>query len=141
MRLVAPARVRRSRLSRATFYRAREKAGVIAEEVTPAQVSANRLSPRAVSSRSLSEGERLEVINLLNSERYMDQAPREIYATLLDEGTYLCSVRTMYRLLETEGELQERRDQLRHPSYRKPELLATAPNRVCPGVSPSCSGP
>ena len=60
----------------------------------------------------------------------MDQAPAEIYATLLDEGRYFCSVRTMYRILEADQELRERRDQLRHPAYHKPELLATAPNQV-----------
>jgi len=66
----------------------------------------------------------------MHSERFMDQAPREIYATLLDEGRYLCSVRTMYRILEQENEVRERRNQLRHPVYAKPELLATAPNQV-----------
>jgi putative transposase len=66
----------------------------------------------------------------MHSERFMDQAPREIYATLLDEGRYLCSVRTMYRILEQESEVRERRNQLRHPVYEKPELLATAPNQV-----------
>jgi putative transposase len=114
---------------------------VIAEEATPAQVSAKGLSPWVVSSRSLSEGERREVLNLLNSERFMDQAPREIYAALLDEGTYLCSVRTIYRLLEAERELRERRGQLRHPSYRKPELLASAPNRVWSWDLPKLLGP
>jgi putative transposase len=66
----------------------------------------------------------------MHSERFMDQAPREIYATLLDEGRYLCSVRTMYRILDQENEVKERRNQLRHPVYAKPELLATAPNQV-----------
>jgi putative transposase len=60
----------------------------------------------------------------------VDQAPQEVYAALLDEGQYLCSVRTMYRLLEAHQEVKERRDQLRHPVYQKPELLATAPNQV-----------
>jgi putative transposase len=60
----------------------------------------------------------------------MDEAPRAIWATMLDEGSYLCSVSTMYRLLSQEGEIRERRDQLRHPSYHKPELLATGPNEV-----------
>jgi putative transposase len=66
----------------------------------------------------------------MHSERFMDQAPREIFATLLDEGRYLCSVRTMYRILGQENEVRERRNQLRHPVYAKPELLATAPNQV-----------
>ncbi len=57
----------------------------------------------------------------------MDQAPREVYATLLDEGEYLCSVRTMYRILDEEKAVQKRRDQLKHPNYKKPELLATGP--------------
>ena len=66
----------------------------------------------------------------LNSERFVDQAPTEVYATLLDAGKYLCSVRTMYRILEEHAELRERRDQLRHPNYEKPVLLATGPNQV-----------
>jgi putative transposase len=70
------------------------------------------------------------VLAELHSPRFVDQAPREIYATLLDEGRYLCSVRTMYRLLRAHNELRERRDQLRHPTYAKPELLATRPNQV-----------
>ena len=80
--------------------------------------------------RALSEAEREVVHHTLNSERFADQAPREVYATLLDEGTYLCSPRTMYRVLEEHAEVRERRDQLRHPAYAKPELLATSPNRV-----------
>ncbi len=60
----------------------------------------------------------------------MDKAPQEVYATLLDEGEYLCSVRTMYRLLNEDKASRERRNQLRHPNYKKPELLATEPNQV-----------
>ena len=66
----------------------------------------------------------------ISGERFADQSPYEIYATLLDEGTYLCSIRTMYRILQVHAEVCERRDQLRHPHYRKPELLATAPNQL-----------
>jgi putative transposase len=66
----------------------------------------------------------------LNSERFMDKAPRQVYASLLDEGRYLCSVSTMYRVLRTHDEVRERRDIRRHPVYKKPELLATAPNQV-----------
>ena len=66
----------------------------------------------------------------LHSERFADLAPAEVYATLLEEGTYPCSPRTMYRLLEEHGEVRERRDQLRRPAYHKPELLATQPNQV-----------
>jgi putative transposase len=70
------------------------------------------------------------VVEVLNSERFVDLAPREVYATLLDEGRYLCSVSTMYRILSERGQVRERRNQLRHPSYSKPELLATRPNEV-----------
>jgi len=85
---------------------------------------------RRASPRSLSTEERQQVKETLYSERFVDKAPREIYATLLDEGEYLCSVRTMYRILESDDACRERRDQLRHPNYQKPELLATAPNQV-----------
>lgn len=60
----------------------------------------------------------------------MDSSPAQIYATLLDEGRYLCSIRTFYRLLHSQQEVRERRNQLRHPSYQRPELLAIAPNQV-----------
>ncbi len=80
--------------------------------------------------RALSERERHGVLETLHAERFVDQAPAAVYATLLDEGRYLCSVRTMYRLLAAHGEVRERRDQLRHPQYTKPELLATRPNQV-----------
>jgi putative transposase len=80
--------------------------------------------------RALVSQERQEVLDVLHSEEFMDKAPQEVYAALLDQGRYLCSVRTMYRLLEANHEVRERRDQLRHPSYAKPELLATGPNQV-----------
>ena len=86
--------------------------------------------PRPRSARALSEPERSEALELLHSERFVDRAPWEVYATLLDEGRYLCSTRTMYRLLGENRELRERRNQLRHPEYKKPELLATGPNQV-----------
>jgi len=70
------------------------------------------------------------VLAALHDEQFVDQAPATVYNTLLDRGTYLCSTRTMYRLLEQAGEVRERRDQLRHPPYQKPELLATGPNQV-----------
>jgi len=79
----------------------------------------------------LSQEESDEVLEVLHSPRFVDRSPRQVWATLLDEDQrYLCSVRTMYRLLESNGELKERRDQLRHPNYEKPELLATRPNEV-----------
>jgi putative transposase len=80
--------------------------------------------------RALSADERQGVLNLLHADRFADQAPHEVYATLLDEGEYYCSIRTMYRILDTQTEVKERRDQLRHPVYQKPELLATAPNQI-----------
>ena len=70
------------------------------------------------------------VRNVLNSERFQDQSPREVYATLLDEDEYLCHWRTMYRVLDEHKEVRERRNQLRHPVYAKPELLATGPNQL-----------
>lgn len=70
------------------------------------------------------------MIDLLTSERFADDAPRQIWATLLDEGKYYCSVSTLYRILRAECGVRERRDQLRHPVYAKPELLATRPNHV-----------
>jgi len=80
--------------------------------------------------RSLSDAERAKVLEVLRSERFADTAPAEVYATLLDEGTYLASERTMYRLLAANGEVRERRDQLRHPAYARPELLATRVNEL-----------
>ena len=80
--------------------------------------------------RALSGDEKVTVRETLNSERFADQAPREVYATLLDEGKYLCSVASMYRILRENAEVRERRNQLRHPTYAKPVLLATGPNQV-----------
>jgi putative transposase len=80
--------------------------------------------------RALAVAERERVRALLHAARFVDKAPAQIYAILLDEGTYHCSPRTMYRLLAAEHEVRERRNQLRHPHYQKPELLATAPNQV-----------
>ncbi len=70
------------------------------------------------------------MLDVLHCERFVDAAPYQIYATLLDEKRYLCSVRTMYRILEAEHEVRERRNQCRRPAYTKPELLATGPNQV-----------
>ena len=85
---------------------------------------------RPVPSWALSPEERQRVLDVLHTDRFVDQSPRQVYATMLDEGTYLCSVSSMYRILEEQGELRERRDQLRHPVYQPPELLATGPNQV-----------
>ena len=86
--------------------------------------------PRPTPRQALSVEERTNVRTVLNSERFMDRAPRQVYATLLDEGTYLCHWRTMYRILEVYAEVRERRQQRQHPVYRKPELLAEGPNQV-----------
>ena len=99
---------------RASFYRAQRPKTESAPRKTP---------PRALSSQ-----ERAQVLGLLHSERFVDKSPAEMWATLLDEGTYLCSPRTMYRILDAQQEVRERRNQLRHPTYKKPQLLATAPN-------------
>ena len=105
---------------RASLYRARRQ-----RVAGPAPAR-----PPATSALALSTEERQQVLAVLHSDRFVDCAPSQVYATLLDEGIYLCSERTMYRILNSEGELRERRDQLRHPQYQKPELLATRPNQV-----------
>jgi len=107
-------------VSRATLYRRRRRH----------HPSRDRQPQRPCSPRALSREQRQEVKNTLYADRFSDQAPREVYATLLDEGQYLCSVRTMYRLLREEDASKERRNQLRHPNNQKPELLATGPNQV-----------
>jgi len=103
-------------LSRASFYR--KKSPVTCQ---PKQQS---------SSRALTTSERDDVKQLLYSERFMDKSPSQIYARLLDEVQYYCSTRSMYRILERENAVKERRNQLRRPNYTKPELLASAPNQV-----------
>lgn len=89
-----------------------------------------RLTVRRRHPRALSPDEQTAVRDVLNSERFVDQAPRTVYATLLDEGTYLCHWRTMYRLLRVDAATRERRAVRRHPVYTRPELLATAPRQV-----------
>ena len=87
--------------------------------------------PRPAPARALSEPEREQVLDVLHCERFVDVSPEEAWATLLDEGTYLCSTRTMYRILAAKhGGVRERRDQLTHPAYAKPELLAERPNEL-----------
>jgi putative transposase len=105
-------------VARATYYRWLEP--------DPEEPAASRPMPP----RALTVGERTEVLGRLHEERFVDRAPAEVFASLLDEGTYLCSIRTMYRILGDAKEVQERRNQLRHPHYQAPELLATAPNQV-----------
>lgn len=103
-------------VARASYYR-RQRPNPVA--ITP------RSHPRA-----LSGNERQGVLGILNSERFWDQAPGEIYATLLDEGKYLCSERTMYRILADNQQVKERRNQLRHRGYQAPELIASRANEV-----------
>jgi len=112
-------------LPRATLYR-RRSPRQSAESTEGGATSKPRPSPP----RALTEPERQQVLDILRSERFVDQAPHQVYATLLDEERYCCSIRTMYRILEANGEVKERREQLRHPAYAKPELLAEAPNEV-----------
>jgi putative transposase len=80
--------------------------------------------------RALTDGERQKVLDELHDDRFVDKSPGEVWATLLDEGRYLCSERTMYRILAENEEVKERRNQLKHPEYAKPELLAKGPNEV-----------
>lgn len=106
--------------SRATFYRH------LATLTKPPRVCA----PRRRSPRALSDAERQEVLDLLRSPRFADRPPAQIVAVLLDEGRFYCSVRTMYRILDSAGEVRERRNVLTHPAYQKPELMTTAPNTL-----------
>ncbi len=86
--------------------------------------------PRPTPAHALSLEERAQVRATLNCERFMDCAPRQVYAALLDEGAYLCHWRTMYRILAAHDEVRERRLIRRHPVYQKPELLATGSIQV-----------
>ena len=88
--------------------------------------------------RALAADERQAMLDTLHSERFVDQSPAEVHATLLEEQTYLGSVRTMYRVLAEAHEVRERRAQARHPVYTKPELVATGPESgLVLGTSPS----
>ncbi|MFV2199153.1 IS3 family transposase [Nocardiopsis sp. LOL_012] len=110
---------RLSGINRSTHYRNRTQKRPAPKEPDRAPPP-NRLSPE----------EREQVIAVLNSARFRDKAPRQVWAALLDEGTYLCSVATMYRLLRERGQSRERRAQATHPPKTKPELVARAPNQV-----------
>jgi putative transposase len=107
-------------LSRASFHRR-----TAATRCPPAPIR-----PRPTPARALAVAERQAVLDLLRQPRFVDQAPAEVYAELLDGGFYHCSIRTMYRILHENDELKERRQQLRHPTYKKPELIAETPNQV-----------
>ena len=104
-------------VSRATFYRRQRS--------TP-----GHQQPRPTPARALCEAEREQILDVLAGPRFVDRAPAEVVATLLDEGHYLCSERTMYRILAADQPVRERRNQREHPQYTKPELVATAPNQT-----------
>ena len=87
-------------------------------------------APRPAPPNTLSEAERQHILTVLRSEDYCDLAPAQVWAQLLDDGVYLCSISTMYRLLSAAGENRERRRQRTHPAKKKPELMATRPNQV-----------
>jgi len=103
-------------VARATYYRRRRP-----QSVPP---------PRSRSARALTDTEQAAVLERLHEPRFVDRAPAEVYAMLLDEGQYLCSERTMYRILASHAEVKERRNQLRHPAYHAPELSARRPNEL-----------
>ncbi len=111
-------------IPRSSLYRARHP------EQQPEGVRSASSSQRVKAARALSNAEKEEVRDVLNSERFQDQSPREVYAALLDEDEYLCHWRTMYRVLDEHEEVRERRNQLCHPVYARPELLATGPNQL-----------
>ena len=94
--------------------------------------STGHRQPRPTPARALSEKERDKVFDTLCSERFVDRAPAEVVATLLDEDVYLCSERTMYRVLASQVPVRERRAQRSHPEYQKPELMATGPGEPPP---------
>ena len=121
MRPVALKKAQACRLmgvSRMWYYRA------MAPKAQPHQ---RKKRPRG---RYIGEAERAQIRAVLNSERFYDMPPRQIYATLLDEGRYVCHWRTMYRILSECDQVRERRNQRKHPPYRKPERLASGPNQL-----------
>lgn len=134
-------------LSRATYYRLEKSRQAILQEDTEAtgdvstsithaarpvepRVHPAQRRPCPVPGRALSDQEEQAVVDCLHSDRYVDMTPTEVCTSLLDDGVYLCSVSTMYRILAKHGEVKERRAQRRHPVYARPELLATGPNQV-----------
>jgi putative transposase len=114
-------------VSRASYYRAQKPA--------PSR------KPRPRPARALSDEERAHVLATLDSEPFMDRAPAQVFAKLLEDGVYLCSRRTMYRVLATAGQVRERRAQRRHPVYTKPQLVANAPNEVWSWDTTKLPGP
>lgn len=114
-------------MSRARYYRA--------QRPKPAA------TPRPRPARALSAAERARVLTTLDSEPFMDKAPAQVFAKLLEDGAYLCSTRTMYRVLAANDQVRERRAQRRHPTYTKPQLVATAPNQVWSWDTTKLPGP
>ena len=107
-------------LPRATWYRS--------NITTPKATVPPKL--RTKPERALCELERQAVLDTLHAQRFVDKAPAEVWATLLDEGCHPCSIRTMYRILADHQEVKERRNQAHRTNYARPELLATGPNQV-----------
>ena len=114
-------------VSRATFYRR--------QRLTP-----GHQQPRSTPARALCDSEREQVLDVLACPRFVDRAPAEVVATLLDEGHYLCSERTMYRILATNQPVRERRNQREHPQYANPNWWPRPRTRPGPGISPNCWG-
>jgi putative transposase len=118
----------------ATWYR-RHRISPLPQRPVPVPHT-ERVQPRALAS-----AERTAILDVLHTGRFADLAPDEVWATLLDEGTYLGSVSTYYRVLREAGETRERRAQAIHPAAVKPELWPPGRTRCTPGTSPSCTGP
>jgi putative transposase len=114
-------------VSRASYYRAQQPKPEARARPRPA--------------RGLGDDERARVLALLDSDPFMDLAPAQVYAKLLEDGEYLCSTRTMYRVLADADQVRERRAQRRHPEYKKPQLVATAPNQVWSWDTTKLPGP
>ena len=108
-------------LPAATYYRSAQRRAAAPQA---------GIAARPVPARALAPAERQQVLDVLHEPRFVDLAPAQVYATLLDEGIYRCSERTMYRVLAASAEVRERRAQRRHPVYAAPELLATGPNQL-----------
>ncbi len=109
-------------LPRSTFYR-----NQVGDQLSD---NAQLLGPKRSPHNALTIAQKQEILALLHCERFVDATPYEVYYTLLDEGQYIASVRTMYRILLENGESQDRRNQRNHRDAIKPELIATAPNQV-----------
>jgi putative transposase len=124
MALATEAGVRRAchalAVSRASYYR----------HLSPGPMADQPVRERTPSPRALGAREEEEVLAVLHEERFVDRSPAHVVAALLDEGKWLCSERTMYRILEKRSEVKERRNQRRHPTYAVPRLRATRPNQV-----------